>query len=838
MQPANARAEPYVFISHASGDRARVLEVVTALRDAGIPCWLDEHDITGGANWGGSIADAITGCAVLVLLSSAASLASRNVRQELALAWQHEKPCLPLLLDRSPVPNDVAYWLATAQWIEVLYHPVEVWLPKVEHALIGHGVQPLPVLASANGSQAPPPPGLPVPLTPTVGREAEIAAISDNLWSARLLTLLGAGGTGKTRLAQEVARRVHRTFPDGVVWVDLTPITDPALVVPTIANALGVNETADEPPLQTLARAIGARTLLLVLDNMEQAVDAATDVSDLLQRCPNLSVLATSRVALRVTVEREHPVPPLDVPEPDADLERLLRNAAVALFVQRAQAVRPTFTLTRENARAVAAICRRLDGLPLALELSAARVAVLTPQALLQRLNHSLDILRGGARDLPERQRTIRDTIQWSFDLLLPSEQLLLRRLSVFVGGWTLEAAEAVVGVSTNDVLDGLASLRDKSLILQRELPGDELRFGMLETIREFAREQLERDDERARVERAHADYFLQQVVAFDDYRRAVGRYELYELAEREFPNIRAVIRWGLTQDLALAAELVAILTGFWLWRGQLQEGHELATAALTGMSEPNMTRARLLEGIANFGALPGDQQIDLMNEAINIARSIGNVRLLGEMLQESADILIHRREVELARARYEEALPLCRASGDHESELRCLMGLGGVAFVSGDVVEALRRFEETVALARASSDPVVWGAHLCYLSDTLVVQGEQARALALYREVMTQPSRYVDLRFVIRSVEGVARIVAPTDPTRAATLLGATRAARDRIAYTTVSVVVAVTYAPDSLIEGLRQLLGNPDFNAAWERGQRLTLDDAVALALELTAA
>jgi predicted ATPase len=834
--------QPYVFISYASADRERVLEIVAALRDAGIACWLDQHNIAGGTNWGGSIAEAIEGCAAIVLMSSAASLASRNVRQELALAWQHEKSILPLLLDATPAPNDIAYWLATAQWLEVLDHSVDGWLPKVGQALARLGLRPPASTASPTIAPVADMPGVPAPLTPTVGRETEIAEISTRLRSTRLLTLLGPGGTGKTRLAQEVARRVHGEFPDGVVWVDLTPIASSALVTPAIAAALKANERGAEPPLQTLARTIGTRSLLLVLDNMEHVVEAAADVSTLLRLCPNARILATSRVRLRVTAEQDYPVSPLALPEPDAGVDRLSRNAAVALFVQRAQAVRPAFALTSANAAPIAAICRRLDGLPLALELAAARIAVLTPRALLERLDRPLDVLRGGARDLPERQRTIRATIQWSFDLLTPEEQRLLRRLSIFVGGWTLEAAETVVRAdgdverSRQAVLDGLTSLVEKSLVTQREQPDGELRFGMLETIRELAREQLDQHGEVASLQRAHATYFLHRIEQVDHFRHDVSRLDIIEVADQELHNLRAAIRWGLAHDIELAARLLATTTRFWLWHGRFREGFELASAARAGLSEPSVTHARLLEAIANFDMSEDDLAAAsvAIEEAVGIARAVGDTRLLGEMLQESGDIFVHRREVGHARARYEEALPVSRALADRSTESKSLMGLGAVAFVSGAVDEAMRRFEEALALAR--SEPVVWGAPLTYLADALLVRGEQSRAIGLYREVLTQPSRLTDQRFVIRSVEGIARVIAPAAPGHAATLVGAARAERDRMSYATVSVVVAVAHGPTPMIEEVRRALGEATFAAAWERGRQMALDEAVALALELT--
>nr|MBA3337654.1 TIR domain-containing protein [Chloroflexia bacterium] len=588
---------PYVFISYATTDRARVLEIVDALHSAGITCWVDQHDVAGGVNWGGSIADAIERCAALVLMSTASSLASRNVRQELALAWQHHKPYLPLLLNPGAVPNDVAYWLATAQWIEVFDYPDNVWLPKVKQALVQLGLPPSVPTAPRAETLAVATVAVPAPLTPTIGREAEITDISTKLESMRLVTLIGPGGTGKTRLAQEVALHVRSCFPDGVLWVDLTPISDPSLVISTIAPVVGVKELAGQSLLETLAHAIGPRHLLLVLDNLEQVVDAAADISTLLRRCPRLSVLATSRVALRVTAEQKYPVSPLRLPDHGTRLEQMVENAAVTLFVQRAQAVRPAFAPTPQNVEVVAAICRRLDGLPLAIELAAARINVLSPQALLARIEHPLDFLGGGSRDLPERQQTLRRTIQWSIDLLSLAEQRLFRRLAVFVGGWTLESAEGVLDVEGNldiDVLDGLGSLTEKSLVVQTEQPDGEIRFSMLETIREFAGERFAEDEQAPSIYRAHAAWFLTLAEPTAPRRHRGDDAPRFQRLEMEHDNLRNALRWTRANDPELALQYCVALSGFWESHGHYREGRTWIEDALsTTVAGPRRLRAR-----------------------------------------------------------------------------------------------------------------------------------------------------------------------------------------------------------------------------------------------------
>lgn len=315
--------QPYVFISYASADRERVLSIVDALRDAGIACWIDQHGIEGGANWGLRIAEAIEGCAAIVLMSSAASLASRNVRQEIALGWKYNRPYLPLLLDTSTVPKEIEYWLETAQWVEVLDQPGELWLPKIVNALSHLGLAHDPP-ATPDGPAAQRTPSqqprvsVPAPLTALVGRKTEIREVAELLSPARLVTLTGPGGTGKTRLAIAACHKVAHEFPDGVVFIPLAAVRDPGLTIPTIAAALGVREAGDEPILTTLARVIGERRMLLALDNLEQVIDAAADISALLVACPTLHVVATSRSPLDISGEREYLVLPLSIPEAGA----------------------------------------------------------------------------------------------------------------------------------------------------------------------------------------------------------------------------------------------------------------------------------------------------------------------------------------------------------------------------------------------------------------------------------------------------------------------------------------------------------------------------------------
>jgi predicted ATPase/class 3 adenylate cyclase len=428
------------------------------------------------------------------------------------------------------------------------------------------------------------PNNLPVQPTPLIGRQREIEAVRDLLsrHDVRLVTLTGPGGTGKTRLALQVTAELIDDFQDGVFFVELAPIGDPTLVVPTIAQSVGLQDVGGRPALDALIDYLSDKRLLLLLDNFEQILAAAPVVADLLGAAPGLKVLVTSRAVLHLRGEHEFPVPPLGLPEPGRrSLARELASyPAIALFSQRATAVRPGFALTDENALAVADICRRLDGLPLAIELAAARVKLLAPQAMLARLERRLPLLTGGARDLPERQRTLRGAIAWSYDLLDEPERRLFRRLAVFVGGCTVDAAEAIGAVDGEpgvDIFDGIASLVDKSLLRQHDGPDGEPRFAMLETIREFGLEQLAAADEEASVRHRHLDWFADFAERCQPGVFGPEGPAWLDRMAAELDNLRAATGWSMTEPTSGGARaglrVAGALQQLWLWRDNLAEG-------------------------------------------------------------------------------------------------------------------------------------------------------------------------------------------------------------------------------------------------------------------------
>ena len=463
------------------------------------------------------------------------------------------------------------------------------WTPSPSPQPIGPrwwprpGVRRRPARVENDGDRYP---ALPVPLTPLIGREQAIAAVAALLAAPtiRLLTLTGPGGTGKTRLALAVAERVAPQFPDGVVFVSLAPLADPALVASAIAEQLGVRERAEQTLRDALVTHLAGKRLLLVLDNFEHLLPAAPLVAALLGACPALRVLTTSRAALHLSGEHLYPVSPLALPDagPLPPLEELGQTAAVRLFVERVRAVKPDFALSEANAPAVVEIVRRLDGLPLALELVAARARVLSPAALLARLDRRLPLLTGGAQDLPDRQRTLRETIAWSYDLLRPDEQALFRRLGVFAGGCTLEAAETVANLDEPfDVLEGMTALLDASLLQSEEQDG-EPRYTMLETIREFALERLSESGEEPATRDRHARFFRDLAERAGPDIVETGDPTLLDVIEREHDNLRAALAWSReTGDHDTLLRLAGALAFFWYYRGYLNEGQRWLDQAL-----------------------------------------------------------------------------------------------------------------------------------------------------------------------------------------------------------------------------------------------------------------
>jgi predicted ATPase/class 3 adenylate cyclase len=613
------------------------------------------------------------------------------------------------------------------------------------------------------------PNNLPPQLTSFVGREEEIAEVERLLDRTRLLTLTGPGGSGKSRLALRVAAELLTRYRDGSCFVDLSPVTDPALVPAAVAKALGVPEAADRPILDQVKDHLRHRELLQVVDNFEQVAEAGPMIEELLTAAPELRTMVTSRVVLSLRGEQEYAVPPLEVPDPDRlppDLSALGAVEAVRLFTERAQAASPRFALTEQNAPAVAEITARLDGLPLAIELAATRTKVLTPEQMLPRLKRRLSILTTGSPSLPERQRTLRAAIAWSHDLLDPVERRLFARLSVFTGGWTFESAEAVCdpeGLGL-DALDGLTSLVDKSLIRRTEPAGRPSRFSMLETIREFGQEQLAANGDLELVLRRYAEHFLGLAVEAEPHLTAEGQAAWLDRCDQEHANVRAALRWAIEMGEAGRAQAAAgALWRFWQQRGHLAEGRRWLEEILAMPSgqAPTAARAKALAaagGIAWWSDRGASHAF--YDEALAIERELGDPARLAEALYNDAFAVAAEHDLTSAARLLDESLDLFRRVGDQPGVAKVLVMQVIPDAMAGAWDRVATRIEEVVAIWRRLGDRLNLAFDLVWLAFAYGRAGrrEDARstaleALELFREVDDATGialAFLDLAFLL----------------------------------------------------------------------------------------
>ncbi|MGZ3632542.1 MAG: ATP-binding protein [Candidatus Limnocylindrales bacterium] len=699
------------------------------------------------------------------------------------------------------------------------------------------------------------PNNLPILLTSFVGREHVLAEARRLLEGTRLLTLTGPGGTGKTRLSLQLAAEAVERFPDGVYFVALEPISDAALVPSTIAMTVGVQDVGGGSVEERLKAYLQDRRVLLLLDNMEQVTGAATFLSELLRSAPNVSCIVTSRAALRIYGEQEYPVPTLDVPDPAhlPSLEALAQYEAVSLFIERAMTARPDFQVTNENAPAVAQITASLDGLPLAIELAAARVKLLTPDGILSRLQGRFELLGGGSRDLPARQQTLRGAIAWSYDLLEPEARTLFARAAIFVGGFELEAAEAVCALATGaageaplDVLDGLSNLVDQSLLRQAAEQSHE-RFVMLETIRSYALERLQESGEAEALRRRHAEYFASFAETAMPNLTGHDRAAWLDRVQRDHDNLRAAIAYAIeVGDAKLGMRLIYALWRFWQSRAYLQEGAERAATvlAMPAAGVDPAIHARALEaagGLAYWRGLHEGAR-DYYDEAIAIARTLGDEQLLADELyngsfvrtvltgaEEREHPSVPQPDTNAGMDMLNEALALYRRTGDSAGEARALWGLGTGPYFQEDWASALRIFREAdEALAKTDDEFMqAWVLHM--LGSTEIRLGLLEDATAHITSALRTMKRAGETTGMVLVLDDFADLAAATgDLSRSLRLIGAARALEDA----TDTRLAAVT---EDLMrrERYREALKAPEAERVEAEGRAMTLDEAVAYAL-----
>jgi len=945
-----------IFISYSHADSAFVDQLEADLRQQGFETWVDRQRLAGGQRWRRELQEAVEHAQVLLIVLSPDAIASQSVQIEFDYALDLGKLLIPIYYRQCEVPMELraiqwidfrqSYEEGLAALLDALHRQQEQVAasgsaaqdggPLLEGRLAAPAASEADAASSLVGQQ-PAAPSKPAPLwkvpstfTSLVGREQEVAEISALLTQPemRLVTLVGPGGIGKTRLSLAVATQMRSFFVGGICFVGLAAMNDPQLVVPTIARELGLKERGTRPPLEQVQGFVGEQVFLLVLDNFEQIVAAAPQLEELLAGCPHLKNLVTSRAVLHLSAEQVIPVTPLSLPSLSiSDNEDIAQSAAVTLFVQRARNILPSFQLTPTNAREIAEICVRLDGLPLAIELAAARVKLLPPQVLLARLSQRLQLLTGGPRSLPVRQQTMRSTIQWSYDLLAPEEQALFHLLSVFVGGWTLEAAEALcqeIGQADLDVLNTLSALLDNSLIQSSEQGAEEPRFLMLQIVREFGLERLTASGELETTRVAHARYFL--ALAEQAEPELVGPNQAQWVArlEHEHDNLREALEWALEKAIdehaaerrEIGLRLSAALKEFWIKHGHYREARTFLERALA-LSEGTSTslRARVLRAIASVADVQGDideievaaqqslaisreledtggiadslgllavaawfrgklvEAVSLDEEQVKLLRQVGSpgevatalfvlaehVSTLGEyargqaLFEEALQLfrqagnevwvggtLVHSAawlwftlgDEATMRQRYQEGKELIIKVGDRAWSAECHWVGALLAFSDGELDTATSLVQESLRIYREMGDPwySAWSLHI--LGRIEARQGQISAARTYYQQSLAL-NRQVGERWMTPfNLEELAGVFATQGALRwAAQVWGAAQALREAIKIPRLPVA---RDSNEQAVAAARKHLGEQAFDAAWQEGREMKLEQVIDDALK----
>jgi non-specific serine/threonine protein kinase len=685
------------------------------------------------------------------------------------------------------------------------------------------------------------PNNLPRPLTSFIGRHKELGELRQALGATRLLTLTGSGGCGKTRLALQVAREETPAFPDGVWLVELAALSDPLLVPQTLAKTLGVKEEPGSSLAHTIAAHLDAKHALLVLDNAEHLLVACAELAQaVLQRCPHVTVLVTSREGLGMAGELTYRVPSLSLPDPKHDLtpQGLLPYEAVRLFVERSRLHAPQFALTQQNAAAVASVCYRLDGIPLAIELASARLRSLTVEDLNARLDQRFRILTGGSRTALPRQQTLRALIDWSHDLLSANEQALLRRLSVFAGGWTLAAAEQVCageGVAADVVLDLLSALVDKSLA-SADARDAAVRYRLLETVRQYARDRLLEAGEGELWRDRHLAAFGALVKEAEPHLRGTDQQLWMDRLETEHDNLRAALTWSCADggDVTAGMALADSLFQFWYVRGYVAEAHAWYTGLLAMEAEvPQALRTDVLSDAGVMAWQKGDYAAARRchETALETLRPLGDRASIASSLINLGIMDFEQGDYEAARGRFEEALEIRRELGNPKAVAAALHNVAAVAEAVGDHDRAWQLFDETVQIYRGVGDP--WGtAHsISNLATIAAHRADHRAAHALGLESLSIRRPLGDRLGIAESLEGLARdLGALGSPARAAQAWGAAERLRGE---TGVSMSPTARAEHDRQVAAARAAIDAAAFDEAWQRGRAASLEEAIADAL-----
>jgi predicted ATPase/transcriptional regulator with XRE-family HTH domain len=732
------------------------------------------------------------------------------------------------------VPNDLPAFLLLARGLDGRTGPLALksGINRAQPSIVGE--------SGFGGS----PNNLPAPMTEFIGRERLVASVCATLRRpySRLVTLTGVGGVGKTRLSIEIGRELLEDFQDGIYFVDLSSVSDTDLFFSSIVRVLKLEGPKDKPPLELLKEHLDGKTILLVLDNFEQLMEAAPRVSELLIACGGLKGLITSREALRVRGEREISVPPLDLPSVDGvePLEEVIHYEALRLFGERAQERQFGFAFTADNVAAIADICRKLDGLPLAIELATARIKDLSPEEMLGQIDNRLQLLTGPLVDLPSRQRTMRSTIAWSYNLLGSHDRQLFRRLAVFSGGFTPQSVCAVLGTDkdqTHDTLAQLERLADKSLLRYvHARQDDEPRFSMLETIHEFAREELAKSGEAETYRGQHANYFLALAEQAEPELRSAQQKYWFERLEDEHDNFRAALRWSLDrQDAELSLLLCGWLTMFWYYRGYTTEGRRWLKKALTLASQVSTElQAKLFNAAGILAWAQGDfnEAMRSYERSLAVWREVGDKPRIANTLYNIAGILLVNIEFDQARPILEELAPMFRAAGQKNMLSSTLNRLSIVLEHQGDLQMAETLCEECLEIEAEIGDARHIAMIKSRFGELILKQHQPDRAYRLIREALEIFLNLDDKEGIAKTLERLG-VVEQTCGHSAglAFLFGASSALRESIALPWTPLDQATC---GSCMEAARSMLGEAVWQQWWADGRAATIEEAVKFALQ----
>jgi predicted ATPase len=902
-----------VFVSYSSDDKTVGDAVCAALEDRGVPCWIAPRDIFPGQEWAQAIATGIRAARVMVLVFSQRANESQQVRREVERAVHHELVIIPFRIDDVAPESSLEYFLGTPHWLDAITPPLEPHLRDlaevVEILLSGGGVE-APSRASDGRPRATdgrperhatpltdheePRGNLPIQLSSFVGRQRELDELRRLVGATRLVSLTGPGGSGKTRLALQVAGELSKGWGDGVWLVELAPLADPGRVGATVASVLGIREDPNRPTIDTIVDAIGSRELLVVLDNCEHVVNSVATLAEaLLRSCPGIHLLSTSREPLGLAGEQVYQVPSLAVPENDNETEQVMASESVRLLLERAAEQKPGFAITDADGPVVARICRRLDGMPLAIELAAARLRSLSPRDLDERLDERFRLLTGGSRTALPRQQTLRALIDWSWELLNSTEQGVLARLSVFAGRFDLDGAEDVAAgpdVRDYEVLDHLGVLVDKSLV-QADDTAERLRYSLLETVRQYGAEKLaergESEVDRARA--THLEHYVVLAETAEPQLRARDQVSWLDRLDRDRDNLRAALAYSLAlTDPSMGLRFATALVRYWALRGLIVEAADALTALLERVDarlEPatarpdgpresraaSVMRARALSAAAyllhrarrypaarpyaeealGIARTAGDdgllaeallrlgwversqgekaRALSLAEDALVVARRVGDPRILERALNLRAGVTADLGDTETARTDFEEALLCCRQTGHRSGAAVVLSNLGDLELRVGNIDAARTRLAESIATAQAVDDQFSLLLSSWNLGLAGCLEGDFEAAEQLFTECLTRARRVGVPRLAAYGLLGCALANADARDARRGARL---HGAADA-AFGAAQCEDLEAGLRDADRARLRAALGDEAFESAYAEGRDMPFDEAVSLAL-----